>query len=363
MTDAALVRARLHAGAAAMQRTAAACEASVLAAAAAIADAFRRGDKLLLCGNGGSAADCQHLAAEFVSRLTKAVDRPALPAIALTTDSSILTAFANDCGFDGVFRRQVEALGRRGDVLLAISTSGSSPNVLQAIDAARERGMQTVLLTGERGGDGVADVTIAVPSGDTQQIQQTHLAIEHIVCELVERALFPQPELPRSDDAVAQSDDAASHPLFAQKVADTQTQLRVNAAVIVRDREGRILLERRADCGLWGVPGGRIEPGESVAAAARREILEETGLEIRVTHLVGVYSGPEDRIISFPDNVIQAIDVVVEGEVVSGDLVLSAESEAMEFFPLSALPPASAIIPPARRLLADVVSGTTGAVL
>jgi phosphoheptose isomerase len=358
MTDgAALVRARLLEGAAAMQRAAAACDALVETAASTIAGAFARGDKLLLCGNGGSAADCQHLAAEFVSRLTKAVDRPALPAIALTTDTSILTAYANDCGFDGVFRRQVEALGRRGDVLLAISTSGTSPNVLQAIEAARERGMQTILLTGDGGGQRAgAELTIAVPSADTQQIQQTHLAIEHALCELVERALFPRPEPVRTVDA-------AAHPLFAQKVADSRTQLRVNAAVLLRDREGRILLERRADCGLWGVPGGRIEPGESVAAAARREMREETGLDIRVTRLLGVYSGPEDRIVSFPDNVVQVIDVLVEGEVVSGELVLSAESEAMEFFAPSALPPASAIIPPARRLLEDVVSGATGVVL
>ena len=108
------------------RRTAEACGEAILAAADLIADAFRADAKVLLCGNGGSAADCQHMATEFVSRLTRDVERPGLPAIALTTDTSFLTAFANDCGFDGVFERQVQALGRPGDVLIAISTSGSS---------------------------------------------------------------------------------------------------------------------------------------------------------------------------------------------------------------------------------------------
>ena len=351
-----LVRTRLFEGAAVMHRAAAECADTIDFAAARIADAFRRGRKLLLCGNGGSAADCQHMAAEFVSRLTKAVDRRALPAIALTTDTSILTAFANDCGFDGVFRRQIEALGAEGDVLLAITTSGTSPNVLQAIDCARARGMATIVLTGERGNlADRADIVIAVPSGDTQQIQQTHLAIEHVLCELVECELFELP-LPAADRAVV-------HPLFAQAQADARTQLRVNAAVLLRDPQGRILLEKRADCGMWGVPGGRVEPGESIADAARREIREETGLDIRVIGLRAVYSGPEDRIVTFADAVVQVIDVVVDGEVVSGDFVLSAESQAMEFFALSALPPASAIIPPARRLLEDLASGATGVVL
>ena len=183
-----------------------------------------------------------------------------------------------------------------------------------------------------------------------------HLAVARARCDLVERDLIGMalPEMPV---------DAGDHPLFAQKAADARTQLRVNAAVVLRDAQGRIMLEKRADCRMWGVPGGRVEPGESIADAARREILEETGLDIRVTRLLGVYSGPGDRILSFPDNVVHVIDVLVEAEVLSGTLVLSAESEAMEFFSLSALPRESAIIPPARRLLADVVSGRTGMVL
>ena len=161
-------------------------------AAAMVTESFQRGGKLLLCGNGGSAADCQHLAAEFVCRLSKDVARPGLPAIALTTDTSYLTAYANDFGFDGVFARQIEALGSAGDVLLAISTSGSSPNVLAAADAARHKAIAVIALAGDGGPlAAAADVAIQVPSRDTQLIQQVHLAIEHLICQLVEQALYP----------------------------------------------------------------------------------------------------------------------------------------------------------------------------
>jgi D-sedoheptulose 7-phosphate isomerase len=161
-------------------------------AAAMVAESFQRGGKLLLCGNGGSAADCQHLAAEFVSQLTKEVTRPGLPAIALTTDTSYLTAYANDFGFDGVFARQIEALGTAGDVLMAISTSGSSRNVLAAVDAARRKAIAVVALLGNDGPlAAAADVAIQVPSRDTQLIQQVHLAVEHLICHLVEQALYP----------------------------------------------------------------------------------------------------------------------------------------------------------------------------
>ena len=161
-------------------------------AAAMVAESFQRGGKLLLCGNGGSAADCQHLAAEFVSRLSKDVARPGLPAIALTTDTSYLTAYANDFGFDGVFARQIEALGTAGDVLLAISTSGSSRNVLAAADAARRKAIAVIALVGDGGPlAGTADIAIQVPSRDTQLIQQVHLAVEHLICQLVEQALYP----------------------------------------------------------------------------------------------------------------------------------------------------------------------------
>jgi D-sedoheptulose 7-phosphate isomerase len=168
-----------------------ACGEAIVAAANLMADAFRAGGKLLICGNGGSAADCQHMAAELVSRLTKDFERPGLPAIALTTDTSFLTAYANDCGFDGVFARQVQALGRPGDALIGISTSGNSANVIQAVELGRTNGLRTVVLTGVGGRlEKLADVAIAVPSTDTQHIQETHLAVEHLLCLLVERSLF-----------------------------------------------------------------------------------------------------------------------------------------------------------------------------
>lgn len=173
------------------QEVARVCLEAILAGADLLVESFRGGGRLYLCGNGGSAADCQHLAAEFVSRLSKAFERPALPAQALTTDTSFLTAYSNDIGFDGVFERQVRAFGRPGDVLLGISTSGSSRNVLAAMEAARGLGMRTIALTGAGGRlQEVAEVTIAVPSADTQYIQESHLAIEHILCDLVEQALF-----------------------------------------------------------------------------------------------------------------------------------------------------------------------------
>jgi len=195
-------RAYLLASAETKRRVADECDDAVLAAADLIARAFRTGGKLLICGNGGSAADCQHMAAEFVSRLTKAFDRPALPALALTTDTSFLTAFANDCGFDGIFERQVEALGRPGDVLLGISTSGNSPNVVRAVRAARSAGLHSIALAGAGGLlPTLADVSIQVPSTDTQHIQEAHLTIEHLICWLVERDLFPAPVAPERQTA------------------------------------------------------------------------------------------------------------------------------------------------------------------
>src|SRR2546421_12385742 len=168
------------------------CLDSILRAAQLIADCFGAGGKVLICGNGGSAADSQHMAAEFVSRLSKEFDRPGLPAIALTTDTSFLTAFANDCGYDGIFERQVQALGKAGDVLIGISTSGNSKNILLAVAASRASAMSTVVLTGRGGGQlfDLANVAICVPSTNTQYIQECHLAIEHILCEIVEHSLF-----------------------------------------------------------------------------------------------------------------------------------------------------------------------------
>lgn len=170
------------------------CGGSIIAASGEIARCFEAGGKLLLCGNGGSAADCQHMAAEFVSRLSSSFERQALPAIALTSDTSFLTAHANDVGFEHVFERQVEALGKSGDVLLAISTSGSSPNVVLAAERAGEIGMRTIGLTGSSGALGsICDVLISVQEETTQHVQEAHLAIEHVLCELVEIQLFDRP--------------------------------------------------------------------------------------------------------------------------------------------------------------------------
>ena len=164
---------------------------SVLAATDLIVGAFQNGGKVLLCGNGGSAADCQHMAAEFVSRLTKEFDRPGLPAIALTTDTSFLTAYANDCGFEGVFERQVCAIGKSGDVLIGISTSGNSTNVLRAVIAARKLGIKTIGLVGQGGIlETEVDCVIVVPSRNTQYIQEAMLSIEHILCDITEKILF-----------------------------------------------------------------------------------------------------------------------------------------------------------------------------
>lgn len=149
-----------------------------------------RGGKILLCGNGGSAADCQHLAAEFVNRFK--LERPPLPAIALTTDTSILTAIGNDYSFDQVFMKQVQALGRPGDVLVAISTSGNSPNVLAALRAAKERELITVGFTGGDGGamPPLCDFPLLVPEKVTALIQEIHIAAGHMICELVDYYLF-----------------------------------------------------------------------------------------------------------------------------------------------------------------------------
>ncbi len=181
----------LHASASVKQRTAQTCVTAILAAADAIAATFRNGGKLLLCGNGGSAADCQHFAAEFTSRLSADFVRPGLPAIALTTDTSFLTAYANDFDFEGVFARQVQALGKPGDALVGISTSGNSTNVIRAVETARSLGLTTIGLTGSAGRlKDLADKAICIPSNQPQHVQEAHLAVEHILCHLVERALF-----------------------------------------------------------------------------------------------------------------------------------------------------------------------------
>ena len=162
-------------------------------AAVAIAEALAAGHKVLAFGNGGSAADAQHFAAELVGRF--AIERSGMAALALTADTSVLTSVANDYGFDRVFARQIEGLGKAGDVVLAISTSGNSPNVLAAAESARAGGLGVVALTGETGGRlaPLADVAIRIPSTETAHIQECHLAIEQLLALLAERALYPDP--------------------------------------------------------------------------------------------------------------------------------------------------------------------------
>jgi len=168
------------------------CQDDILKVVDIITSSFRDGKKLLLCGNGGSAADCQHIATELVIRLSHDIKRPALPAIALTTDTSNLTAGGNDIGFENVFARSVEGIGNSGDVLLAISTSGNSINVIKAVITAKSKGMKTVAFLGGTGGKlkSEVDKSVIIPSANTQRIQEGHITAAHIICELVERELY-----------------------------------------------------------------------------------------------------------------------------------------------------------------------------
>lgn len=168
-----------------------ACAGDILKAVDAIIGAYNNKNKVLLCGNGGSAADAQHIATELMIRMSKP-DRRALPAIALTTDSSMLTAGGNDIGFDNIFSRQVEGLGNKGDVLIAISTSGKSENVNRAITEAKKKGMTVIGFLGKGGGVSkeMVDIPIIIPSNDTQRIQEGHITVAHILCGIVENEMF-----------------------------------------------------------------------------------------------------------------------------------------------------------------------------
>jgi D-sedoheptulose 7-phosphate isomerase len=189
------VKDEIAAAAVVAQRMADAPETRAVTAgmAEAIIAALRKGNKVLFAGNGGSAADAQHLAAELVGRF--AYDRPGLPAIALTTDTSALTAIGNDYGYEQLFSRQVEALGVRGDVLIGITTSGKSPNILKGLEAARARGVTTVGWTGRVAPEAfktLSDMVLTIDADTTARVQQGHMIVGHIVCALVERAMFPR---------------------------------------------------------------------------------------------------------------------------------------------------------------------------
>jgi D-sedoheptulose 7-phosphate isomerase len=168
------------------------CSQDILSAVKVISDAYRNGKKVLLCGNGGSAADCQHIATELMIRLSHHINRPALPAIALTTDTSNLTAGGNDIGFENIFARNIEGLGNDGDVLIAISTSGNSLNIIKAVEKAGQKGMRVIGFLGGNGGKLKSSVhlPIIIPSTNTQRIQEGHITTAHIICELVEDELY-----------------------------------------------------------------------------------------------------------------------------------------------------------------------------
>lgn len=182
----------LHESAALKQQVAATQVAAIRAMITLVSESLQRGGKLLLCGNGGSAADAQHLATECMVRLQ--AERRPIPALALTTDTSLLTAAGNDWGFETIFARQVEGLGQAGDVLLALSTSGNSRNVLRAVEVARCRNIRTIGLLGHDGGAlrERVDLAVVVPSSNTQRIQEVHITIGHILCETLERQVVAQ---------------------------------------------------------------------------------------------------------------------------------------------------------------------------
>ena len=168
------------------------CQEDILKISSIIINAVKNGKKIMLCGNGGSAADSQHIAAELVVRLRSNINRSAIPALALTVDTSILTAGSNDYGFEYVFARQVEALGQKGDVLIGLSTSGNSENVINAFNKAEVQEMQTVALLGKDGGKikNSTNAELIVPSNNTARIQESHIMVGHIICDILERELF-----------------------------------------------------------------------------------------------------------------------------------------------------------------------------
>lgn len=168
------------------------CKDDINRACDAVRDAIKDGKKILFCGNGGSAADSQHLATEFMIRMSHDINRPAIGAIALTTDTSNITAGGNDIGFENIFARNVEGLGNEGDILVAISTSGTSPNVMKAVEMAKSKGMTTIGFLGKDGGKliDMVDIPIVIPSNNTQRIQEGHITVGHILCEAGEREVF-----------------------------------------------------------------------------------------------------------------------------------------------------------------------------
>jgi len=188
----AFIQDELKASSATKLKIAEQCNDAIIKAVDTLIQTLNHQGKILLCGNGGSAADAQHLATELVIRMNPAIKRPAIPAISLSTDTSMLTAGANDIGYDNVFAREVEALGRKGDAFIGISTTGRSESVNLALRTARKLGMATIGLLGRDGGPAreLVDVAIVIPSEDTQRIQEGHITVGHILCALIEREMY-----------------------------------------------------------------------------------------------------------------------------------------------------------------------------
>jgi D-sedoheptulose 7-phosphate isomerase len=184
----------IHESIATKERLVAECVEPIRLCGNLLAATLQKGGKILFCGNGGSAADAQHIAAELVIRYRSSVQRRALPAIALTVDPSILTAGANDFGYDAVFARAVEAYGQKGDALVGITTSGNSPNIIRAFEQAKSQGLVTIGLLGSGGGNvlPLCNASVIVPSRETARVQESHILVGHIWCEMIEEILFPE---------------------------------------------------------------------------------------------------------------------------------------------------------------------------
>lgn len=264
------------------------CAPEILRAAHIIVDALTRGNKVLIFGNGGSAADAQHIAAELVGRFV--IERAPLPAIALSVDTSALTAIANDYGYEQVFARQVRGLGVKGDVAIAITTSGSSPNVVAAIAAAREKGMHVIGLTG---GKGVAfaatcDACIVVPSLNTARIQEIHITVGHLLCEAVDALMFP-------------ADKAQRHGVV-EKVID------VDALVAVRERwkaEGRVVVWTN---GVFDI----LHAGHLASLRAARALGDVLVVGINADETVRAAKGPSRPVFTAADRaaLLAALEIV-----------------------------------------------------
>lgn len=289
------------------------CLDDVARAATLVAEAVEAGKKVLLTGNGGSAADAQHIAAELVGRFV--VERAPLPAIALTVDTSAITAIGNDYGFDQIFARQVRALGQPGDVLVAITTSGRSPNVLAAIEAARERGMKVVGLTGAKGKDFAAlcDACVAVPSTNTARVQEMHITVGHVICEVVDAHHIARTAGTGNAAGLrlvidADGDASVGLPPPALRLSSSSKELDLQALVALRERwkhEGRVVVWTN---GVFDV----LHAGHLSSLQAARKLGDVLVVGVNADATVRARKGPERPIFPVHERVamLAALEVV-----------------------------------------------------